>query len=147
VAYTLGEAAKASGKSKATISKAIKSGRLSAIKQETGVFRIEAAELHRVYPKTVDGNQDRTLKTVAQTPENTPSVRELQARLEAAQERLADRDAVIADLRDDRDRWRQQATALLADQRPVPQPVTQPAPKPDQLVVQPPKGFWKRLFG
>lgn len=143
MAYTLGEAAKASGKSKATISKAIKSGRLSAVKQETGVFRIEAAELHRVYPKTVDGNQDRTLQTVTQTPENTPSVRELQARLEAAQERLADRDAVIADLRDDRDRWRQQATALLADQRPV----TQPAPQPDQPVVPPPKGFWKRLFG
>lgn len=147
MAYTLGEAAKASGKSKATISKAIKSGRLSAVKQDTGVFRIEAAELHRVYPKTVDGNQDRTQQTVAQTPENTPSVKELQARLEAAQERLTDRDTVIADLREDRDRWRQQATALLADQRPVPQPVTEPAPQPDQPVVQPPKGFWKRLFG
>jgi len=147
VAYTLGEAAKASGKSKATISKAIKSGRLSAFKQDTGVFKIEAAELHRVYPKTVDGNQDRTLQTVVQTQESTPSVRELQARLEAAQERLTDRDTVIADLREDRDRWRQQATALLADQRPVLQPVTEPAPYPDQSVVQPPKGFWKRLFG
>lgn len=147
MAYTLGEAAKASGKSKATISKAIKSGRLSAVKQDTGVFRIEAAELYRVYPKTVDGNQDRTPKTVAQTPENTPSVKELQARLEAAQERLTDRDTVIADLREDRDRWRQQATALLADQRPVPQPVTEPAPQPDQPVVQPPTGLWKRLFG
>lgn len=147
MAYTLGEAAKASGKSKATISKAIKSGRLSAVKQDTGVFRIEAAELHRVYPKTVDGNQDRTRQTVAQTPENTPSVKELQARLEAAQERLTDRDTVIADLREDRDRWRQQATALLADQRPVPQPVTEPVPQPDLPVVQPPKGLWKRLFG
>jgi len=147
VAYTLGEAAKASGKSKATISKAIKSGRISAVKQDTGVFRIEAAELHRVYPKTVDGNQDRTLQTVAQTPENTPSFKELQARLEAAQERLTDRDTVIADLREDRDRWRQQATALLADQRPVLQPVAEPAPQPDQPVVQLPKGFWKRLFG
>lgn len=147
MAYTLGEAAKASGKSKATISKAIKSGRLSAVKQDTGVFRIEAAELHRVYPKPVDGNQDRTPKTVVQTPENTPTVKELQARLEAAQERLTDRDTVIADLREDRDRWRQQATALLADQRPVPQPVTEPAPQPNPPVVQPPKGFWKRLFG
>ena len=147
MAYTLGEAAKASGKSKATISKAIKSGRLSAIRQDTGIFRIEAAELYRVYPKTVDGNQDRTPQTVAQTPENTPSVRELQARLEAAQERLTDRDAVIADLREDRDRWRQQATALLADQRPILQPITEPGPQPNQPVVQPPKGFWKRLFG
>ena len=147
MAYTLGEAAKASGKSKATISKAIKSGRLSAVRQDTGVFRIEAAELYRVYPVTVDGNQDRTPQTVAQTPENTPSVRELQARLEAAQERLTDRDAVIADLREDRDRWRQQATALLADQRPILQPVTELGPQPNQPVVQPPKGFWKRLFG
>lgn len=147
MAYTLGEAAKASGKSKATISKAIKSGMLSAIRQDTGVFRIEAAELYRVYPKTVDGNQDRTPQTVAQTPENTPSVRELQARLEAAQERLTDRDAVIADLREDRDRWRQQATALLADQRPILQPITEPGPQPNQPVVQPPKGFWKRLLG
>lgn len=147
MAYTLGEAAKASGKSKATISKAIKSGRLSAVKQDTGVFRIEVAELYRVYPKTVDGNQERTPQTVVQTPENTPSVKELQARLEAAQERLTDRDTVIADLREDRDRWRQQATALLADQRLVPKPVTEPAHQSDQPVVQPPKGFWKRLFG
>lgn len=147
MAYTLGEAAKASGKSKATISKAIKSGRLSAVKQDTGVFRIEAAELHRVYPKPVDGNQDRTPQTVVQTPENTPSVKELQARLEAAQERLTDRDTVIADLREDRDRWRQQATALLADQRPVLPPITKLAPQPDQPHVQPPKGLWKRLFG
>ena len=48
--YTLGDAAKATGKSKATISKAIKSGRISAIKDETGTFQIDPAELHRVYP-------------------------------------------------------------------------------------------------
>ena len=33
----------------------------------------------------------------------------------------------ISDLREDRDRWRQQATALLEDKRP--------------------RGFWKKLFG
>ena len=62
----------------------------------------------------------------------------MQARLEAAQERLADKEALIADLREDRDRWRQQATALLADQR--------AAPSPDQPPMQRPRGFWKRLF-
>ncbi|QJD18536.1 hypothetical protein [Paracoccus sanguinis] len=46
---------------------------------------------------------------------------------------------MIADLREDRDRWRQQATALLADQR--------SAPAPDQPPAQPRRGFWKRLFG
>ena len=40
MAYTLGEAAKATGKSKATISKAIKNGRFSAHKDETGTFCI-----------------------------------------------------------------------------------------------------------
>ena len=67
-------------------------------------------------------------------PVNTPAksdidgtIRELQARLEAAHERLSDKETVIADLREDRDRWRQQATALLSDHRP--------------------QGLLKRLFG
>lgn len=138
MAYTLGAAAKASGKSKATISKAIKSGRISALKDETGVYQIEPAELNRVYPLNVDGNRDRTPQTPEEPSDKGPSVKELQARLEAAQERLADKEALIADLREDRDRWRQQATALLADQRTL--------PLPDQPLAQRPQGFWKRLF-
>src|SRR3546814_5744190 len=50
MAYTLGEAAKATGISKASISRAINSGRISAIKTERGSFSIEPVELHRVYP-------------------------------------------------------------------------------------------------
>src|SRR3546814_5865902 len=50
MAYTLGEAAKATGISKASISRAINSGRISAIKTESGSFSIEPVELHRVYP-------------------------------------------------------------------------------------------------
>ena len=69
-------------------------------------------------------------KTPKDTPVNTidsGDIKALQARLEAAQERLADKESMIADLREDRDKWRQQATSLLEDQRP--------------------KGFWKRLLG
>lgn len=125
--YTLGEAAKATGKSKATISKAIKSGRISASKDDTGAFRIDPSELHRVYPPTPVSEREETPK---ETPVNTidsGDIKALQARLEAAQERLADKESMIADLREDRDKWRQQATSLLEDQRP--------------------KGFWKRLLG
>lgn len=128
MAYTLGEAAKATGKSKATISKAIKSGRVSARKDETGTFHIDPSELHRVYPPTASSEHKETHET---TPEKTNidgTIRELQARLEAAHERLSDKEAVIADLKEDRDRWRQQATTLLTDQRA-------------------PKGLISRLFG
>lgn len=124
--YTLGEAAKATGKSKATISKAIKNGRISALKGDDGVFKIDPSELHRVYPPTVNFSPNElTLDTVVNT-QNDSRIKELEARLEAARERILDKDSVISDLRDDRDRWRQQATALLEDKRP--------------------KGFFRALF-
>lgn len=125
--YTLGEAAKATGKSKATISKAIKSGRISAFKDDAGVFRIDPSELHRVYPPTPQIERNETQKETPVNTTDTGDFRALQARLEAAQERIADKESVIADLREDRDRWRQQATVLLEDKRP--------------------HGFWKKLFG
>jgi hypothetical protein len=116
--YTLGEAAKATGKSKATISKAIKNGRISARKDETGTFHIDPSELHRVYPPTVSYEREETRDTAPEKADIDGTIRELQARLEAAQERLSDKESMIADLREDRDKWRQQATALLSDQRP-----------------------------
>ena len=118
--YTLGEAAKATGKSKATLSKAIKIGRISAQKDETGVFRIDPSELHRVYPINAHHKQKQTQPNSVGEADNSGLIRELQARLEAAQERIADKESVIADLREDRDRWRQQATTLLtaSDSRP-----------------------------
>lgn len=119
MAYTLGEAAKAVGKSKATISKAIKSGRISAQKDESGTFHISPSELHRVYPPIISNEQEETQKSTTSPTDIAGVVKELQARLEAAHERLSDKEAVIADLREDRDRWRHQATALLADQRPT----------------------------
>lgn len=125
--YTLGEAAKATGKSKATISKAIKSGRISAKKGSTGVFSIDPSELHRVYPLTVEQSESSSPPTQQVNSRDDGLLRELRSRLEATQDRLNDKEAVISDLREDRDRWRQQATALLEDKRPV--------------------GFWQRLFG
>ena len=52
MSYTLGTASKATGKSKATILRAIRNGKLSAEKDANGVWRIEPSELHRVYPET-----------------------------------------------------------------------------------------------
>ena len=59
---TLGQAAKEVGLSKTAISNAIKNGRLSAGKKESGGYEIDPAELFRVYPpkESIDG-KDLTL--------------------------------------------------------------------------------------
>lgn len=56
---TLGEASKACNVTKSGISKAIKSGRLSAYKNDIGQYEIDPAELFRVFPvKTVNSQLD-----------------------------------------------------------------------------------------
>jgi hypothetical protein len=51
---TLNQAAETCHKSKAAILKAIRSGRLSAKINEKRIWEIDPAELHRVYPYTID---------------------------------------------------------------------------------------------
>ncbi len=108
MAYTLGEAAKATGISKASISRAINSGRISAVKNEGGSFSIEPVELHRVYPPkssvTVSGTPHETLRNTEGDTGNTVDSKVLQARLDAALEQLRDRDGTIGDLRQRLDR-------------------------------------------
>jgi Helix-turn-helix domain len=48
---TIREAAESAGLSRQALMKAIKTGKVSATKSEIGQWRIEPAELHRVYPK------------------------------------------------------------------------------------------------
>ena len=99
--YTLGEAARASGKSKPTIAKAIKTGRVSAIRQPDGSYQIDPAELHRVYPMTGkpagNGLQSDTGATELGLPgelekwralalEREETIRDLRARLDAEAE-------------------------------------------------------------
>ncbi len=49
---TMGQTAKQAGISKATLSRAIKSGKISAKKNTRGGWDIDPAELFRVYPAT-----------------------------------------------------------------------------------------------
>ena len=50
MSYTLAAAAKATGRKKARILKAIEAGRIAGRKDEGGEWRIECAELHRIFP-------------------------------------------------------------------------------------------------
>lgn len=53
MSWSVSRAARETGLSKSTISRAIKSGRISATRQHDGSYHIEPAELFRVYPRGV----------------------------------------------------------------------------------------------
>lgn len=60
---TLGQAAKKTGKSKATISKYISSGKLSYVSKDSTGYRLDPAEVFRVFtPVNVDTEQSLTLQ-------------------------------------------------------------------------------------
>lgn len=125
--YTIGEAAKATGKSKATISKAIKTGSLSAVRQgskTTSPFAIEASELFRVFPaisaETSDANNQEHSK-------NTSANSSLETEVKLLREMLEREREIADDLR----RQLEKTVNLL--------------PKPKE---QPPTpSLWERLFG
>ena len=89
------QAADAVGMTKQGIIKSIRNGRLSAIKDDKGQWKIDPAELFRVYeaPKTVDPTPEAT-SSRRHTPQNTPDLHlintELRVKLEAAEQRCLD---------------------------------------------------------
>ena len=133
--YTLGQAAKATGKSKSTIQASIKKGRISASMDDFGQYQIDPAELHRVYPphRTTEpqSEQDKTDRMA----EYLAEIKSLQDRLKAVSELKERIERECEDLREDRNHWRLQARAL-------------PAPEASaQETSTPKRGFFKRLFG
>lgn len=117
MSYTLNEAAKAVGKSKTTIHRAIKSGKISASKLDSGAYAIDPSELHRVFQVGTSERTFRNEKEQAKTTSRTADIRLEMLEKERERERQQ-LEETIADLREDRDKWRQQATALLEDKRP-----------------------------
>lgn len=104
---SLTQAAKVVGKSKPTLSKAIKTGRLSAKKVGQG-YEIDTSELFRVYPQK--GLNEPVKET---TSSNTVNLLELEIKM--LREQLEREHETVEDLRKRLDR----SERLLEDQRPV----------------------------
>lgn len=134
MSYSLAEAAAAVGVNKTTVLRAVKSGKISGTRDEHGNWRLEPAEVHRVYP---------VVRIDAETPATQHDaladmlVAELRATIADRDRTIADRDRTITDARSDRDHWREAhersqaaqaalAEALAASQRLLAPPTAPP---------------------
>lgn len=117
---TLGQAAKECGKSKATLSKAIKSGRLSVVSKSTAGFEIDPAELFRVFPiERSQANDANNRKPLDETGVNAAEIAVLQAQNEALEAQIAMLREMVDKADANADEWRKQAQTLaLTDTRP-----------------------------
>jgi hypothetical protein len=116
--YSLAQAAKAAGKSKPTIARAIKAGRLSAARGEDGSYAIDPSELACVYPLT--GDSTGTMKqSVPHNGTGTyPAISP--GEMEGLRLLLSEREETIRNLRHRLDREAEERRALIAiltDQR------------------------------
>ena len=131
--YSLKEAATAVGIGKPALLKAIQKGRISASKNDFGEWKIDPAELHRVYEPV---QREPVPKSAGERQEPQETVPELRAKLEAMAEMKARLESECADLRrrldaesEERRRAQAQLMGLLTDGQ------------------EKKRGFWHRLFG
>jgi chromosome segregation ATPase len=125
MAYSLREAAEAVGKGKPAVLKAIKSGRISATRNELGEWQIEPVELHRVYPPVSREPASETGSKEAKETMGNPNGNSLLTQeIQFLRERLTDLERTsdeqrrqlsdqIEDLRHDRDDLRGERDRLL----------------------------------
>ncbi len=135
-----------------TITRNIKKGRLAANKNEKGEYEIDASEIVRAYPDRVKVDDAGNIaakgemqnETTPQATGATESTGVLQARLDAAERLLDDRERTIEDLRgrlDAEAEERRKLTALLTDQ------TRKPAAEPERPARRGIRGFLHRPTG
>jgi hypothetical protein len=156
--FSLGQAARETGLDKSTLSRAIKSGRLSAQRKNgNGGYEIDPAELFRVFPQAPKGE-------ASSPPVDAPADmllenRELRIKLEAAETRIKDKEEEVHDLRrrlDLEGEERRKLTMMLLAHRPSEQspgnekdqPVGSQQRSPATAPATPKKtGLWVWLMG
>jgi hypothetical protein len=139
---SLSEAGKVTRQSKSTIWRAIKAGRLSATRTDTGEFQIDPAELHRVFPigtgEQRAGNASVKRDATAADGAGMAVLEAEIAGLKAMAELLRDQ---LTDARKDRDAWRSQAERLLLTHGSTSTTTTEPT------AIEPRPGLLRRLIG
>lgn len=130
--YTLGEAAKETGFSKPTLSRAIKSGKLSATRLDDKSYAINPSELERwVSSNSHRNSKKKRITTPLETPVTPSNDKALQTEVDGLRSQVdllkSERDDLRVRLDKESDERRQITVRLLEYEKP--------------------KGFWARLFG
>jgi hypothetical protein len=158
---SLGKAAKEAGVAKSTISKALSSGKLSYCEKNSDGYKIDPAELFRVYPKITKTDADEPSSNdwqLAQAGgETTPYSAKFEIQLAGLKNLIAEKDRRITDLeadrgqlREDRHRltenWQEERIRLLKlleDQTGTVKLLTD---ERSTLVAEVQRTFWQRVF-
>jgi hypothetical protein len=160
--FSLGQAAKEAGVAKSTISKALSSGKLSYTEKNSAGYKIDPAELFRVFPKTSATNSsdlppyDR--KAGATPIETAIYTATLEIQLTGLKHLIAEKERRIADLESDRSQlrddqrrlaqtWRDerdQLMKMLEDQTNTVKLLTDERAKRNEDA---PRSFWRKMFG
>lgn len=140
---TLGQAAEMCGWSKGSLSKAIKSGKISVLAKTKAGFQLDPSEVLRVFPKKRETTSSEQSETQVKHIENSSLLGEVEALRQQLvttdhernreREQLTDRIDSLQDMLNDEKSERRQLTALLTDQRGKP---TEP----------PRRGFWAKIM-
>jgi Helix-turn-helix domain len=153
---SLSQAAKAANVSKSTISKYLKLGRLSYVEKVGDSYRIDPAELFRVFSQTGSQTGSQTQAPNECEPAETPPRTDgyahvLEERLQGLKALIAEKERRIADLEADRDRLaqnyqgdRDRLLRVIEEQAGTMRMITDQTAK---QAVQPPRSFMERLFG
>lgn len=124
---TLGQVARELGMNKATLSRYIKQGKVSAKKQEDGSYRIDPSEIDRLRATITVTHEIKHHETAIETH----LLRELLAEKDKV---LTEKDRTIANLMQERDEWREQCKKQL---------LLLSGPKEDPPTPQKKKWWWK----
>lgn len=141
---SLSQAAKATGRSKSTIGRAIKSGRLSATRNDDDTFSIDPSELFRAFPQggpgTVGDGTNETMRTsqfgTAGTGAEPDEIKVLRDELAKAEQRAAVAEAQA----EERARALDAAERNLADLRRM-------LPPPTSTTATDARPWWRRFLG
>src|SRR5690348_18270004 len=105
--YSLAAAGAATGLSKTTIFRAIKSGKISGSKDVNGQWQVEPAELHRVYPPFAEAAES------TDAPQrDAPAAAELELKLAVMEARVIYLNDALDEMRGQRNAWQTQAERL-----------------------------------